>query len=187
MSQAACVLGHDLAVVGTNARGRCRECAREGARARYAANPARQQAANRRYRAKDPERTREMSRVYDRKYRAKPGVNEREREYAAKYRADPLIHARNKVYAKRYRAELRQQIIDAYGGSCVCCGSTRERHLALDHVNGNGNQHRREVSSNNLTILRLVVQQGYPSDFQLLCHNCNFEKHVDGRCGCSDV
>lgn len=41
----------------------------------------------------------------------------------------------------------KQAVIDAYGGSCVCCGETAFEFLSIDHLKGNGAAHRRAVPS----------------------------------------
>jgi hypothetical protein len=51
--------------------------------------------------------------------------------------------------------------------------------LAIDHIGGGGNQHRRELGNKDRVassgqILRWLEQQGYPPGFRTLCHNCNY-------------
>src|SRR6185436_5678100 len=42
------------------------------------------------------------------------------------------------------RAE-REGVLNAYGRHCVCCGETEEQFLAVDHKNGGGGRHRKEL------------------------------------------
>lgn len=77
---------------------------------------------------------------------------------------------------------LRNDILVAYGGKCKCCGETQPEVLAVDHINGGGNKHRRIVGlgKNFYSWLR---KKGFPQDdFQLLCHNCNMAKSFYGIC-----
>jgi hypothetical protein len=83
---------------------------------------------------------------------------------------------------------LKTEVLAAYGGHCGCCGEGALEFLSIDHVNGNGNSHKRElrkmskpgVSSPNLYMW--LKQKGYPEGFQVLCHNCNQAKGHYGTC-----
>ena len=77
-----------------------------------------------------------------------------------------------------HKAE-KQEIIDAYGGSCVCCGETAVEFLSTDHINGDGKQHRQKVSS----VYADLKKRGFPQDnYRLLCMNCNFATGQFGYC-----
>lgn len=73
-------------------------------------------------------------------------------------------------------ARQRAQLVDALGGCCATCGFTNPLALQVDHVNGNGNAHRRALNSHSRTLLRLATES--PSAFQLLCANCNNIKRI---------
>ena len=75
--------------------------------------------------------------------------------------------------------EVRDQIIKHYGGKCNCCDETERTFLAIDHVNNNGSIHRREVQkSSGLGFFQWIVNQNFPDDLQILCHNCNMSKYL---------
>ena len=76
--------------------------------------------------------------------------------------------------------KFKFEVLNAYGGPrCCCCGEDHVECLSIDHVNGNGAQHRRDNGyGTNLYIW--LRQQGYPPGFRVLCVNCNF---VLGRFG----
>lgn len=64
-------------------------------------------------------------------------------------------------------------MVAAYGGRCACrnCPETDPAFLTLDHVNGDGKEHRAIVGSHAYADLR---RRGWPQDgFRLLCWNCN--------------
>ena len=82
--------------------------------------------------------------------------------------------ARNNQRIREAKARLRQDIFDAYGWSCACCGETEEAFLQLDHVKDDGAQHRRRVKGTN--VYHELRQRGFPSGFQTLCSNCNWAK-----------
>ena len=86
----------------------------------------------------------------------------------------------NSFRARAKDAHLRQEVLDAYGRFCVCCGEDTEVFLVIDHVDGGGNAHRREIGSHGLYYW--LKRSGWPTGFQTLCHNCNHAKHVLGVC-----
>jgi hypothetical protein len=77
----------------------------------------------------------------------------------------------------------------AYGGCCACCGEDDVRFLSLDHVENDGNEHRKTYNCQQ--IYWLAKKEGYPKDkYQLLCHNCNMGKSINKgvcphKCGVS--
>jgi len=57
---------------------------------------------------------------------------------------------------------------------CMRCGCNDIRCLTIDHMNGNGNDHRR-INGNTLIWLK---KNNYPRGFQVLCMNCNWKKEI---------
>ena len=85
----------------------------------------------------------------------------------------------NERYAERSRA-FREQVLAHYGTVCACCGEHRYEFLAIDHVDGNGAAHRRQIGKSRMD--RWLAKSGFPSGFQVLCHNCNMAKGLYGAC-----
>lgn len=81
-----------------------------------------------------------------------------------------------KYYVER-RKKLRKIIYLHYGNKCNCCGLDDVRFLTIDHVNNDGCK---EKSRNNLTLLSRIIRNNFPTNFQLLCWNCNGAKSVNG-------
>lgn len=75
------------------------------------------------------------------------------------------------------------QIFTRYGGAiCVCCGETKMQFLSLDHINDNGSSHRAEVGEGS-SMYRWVINNNFPTGFQVLCHNCNHGRFINkGTC-----
>jgi hypothetical protein len=91
---------------------------------------------------------------------------------------------------KSCRRRIREEFIAEYGGRCVCCGESEPKFLCLDHVDGDGAKHRKELSPNRGTrggaataLLEDLKRRGWPKDkYQLLCYNCNNAKAHYGTC-----
>ncbi len=85
---------------------------------------------------------------------------------------------------KRYKKKLRLRIIEHYGNNCKCCGETQLEFLTIDHVNNDGAQHRRDLvkGSSSYNVWLDIVRKDFPSDFQILCMNCNWAKGKYGYC-----
>lgn len=71
----------------------------------------------------------------------------------------------------------RQLVLDHYGRECVCCGEKNELFLTVDHINNDGNTHRRIINKRYIcTWLRL---NNFPPIVQILCFNCNCGRQVN--------
>lgn len=83
--------------------------------------------------------------------------------------------------------KLKLAVFEAYGGAkCVCCGETTHEFLTIDHKNGGGNKHRRELfgtaPGTGRYFYRWLRDNEYPPGYQVLCFNCNIAKHMFGAC-----
>lgn len=111
-------------------------------------------------------------------------------------RQDPIERERRKATdARRYRnqrealdeqnrawrATKRRKLIDFLGGVCSRCGFDDIRALQVDHVNGGGARHRKAdptvVSVGGL----LKAVRAEPSEFTVLCANCNWIKRAENK------
>ena len=68
-----------------------------------------------------------------------------------------------------------------YGHVCSCCGETRREFLSVDHIEGDGAAHRRAVGS-GAPMYRWIIDNNYPDNLRLLCHNCNLALGFYGYC-----
>lgn len=86
-----------------------------------------------------------------------------------------------------YRAKLKARVYQQYGGKCAHCGYDGP-DWEIDHVEGDGNQHRRDVinqkGSGNHFYLWLQ-RNGWPTDppLQILCVPCHAIKSKAERTG----
>lgn len=88
---------------------------------------------------------------------------------------------RNTAKCRRYQRKLRQRALEAYGSVCQCCGESQFEFLSLDHINGGGHEHRRQVGYGNSFLLWLN-RNNFPPGLQVLCHNCNMAKGFHKEC-----
>lgn len=102
---------------------------------------------------------------------------EEKREYQREYTK------RNRVQLNAARADyfkkVRVEVVEKYGGKCVCCGETQFEFLCFDHINNDGSEHRKAVKHSMALWLK---KSGFPSNFQILCFNCNNAKQYSGGC-----
>jgi hypothetical protein len=61
---------------------------------------------------------------------------------------------------------------------CACCGETRLAFLTFDHLDNNGAAHRRAI--NHARLGTWLYCHHFPPGFQVLCHNCNIGRHLNG-------
>lgn len=98
-------------------------------------------------------------------------------------RCHECLKESNRRVANARHARRRQAALDRYGRICACCGEANTVFLAVDHVNGGGNNHRRVMGiTGSASFYRWLDNNGWPDGFQTLCHNCNYAKHALGVC-----
>jgi hypothetical protein len=88
---------------------------------------------------------------------------------------------RDRLNAKRVR--LRAEVIEAYGGRCNCpgCHVVHAELLTVDHVNGDGHLHRKNMRSTR-DVYALIKKLGFPPEYQMLCGSCNLAKADKDKC-----
>lgn len=88
------------------------------------------------------------------------------------------------VKQKEYNGSIKRTILIHYGGKCKCCGEKEFDFLTMDHINNDGNIHRKELKQKGITnMYHFIVKNNYPNYFQILCFNCNISKRINnGKC-----
>ncbi len=95
-------------------------------------------------------------------------------------------YEKNKVKIERKRKvsykDARNDCIKYYSNGlmeCMCCGEQDMRFLALDHMNNDGAEKRRNKDHPNggMHFYRWLIVNNFPPGFQVLCMNCNWGKH----------
>ncbi len=82
----------------------------------------------------------------------------------------------------RTRKKERANAISHYGDKCVCCGETIFEFLSIDHINGGGSKHRKELKLQGTNFYRWLRDNNYPSGYRVLCYNCNLSLGFNGYC-----
>lgn len=110
----------------------------------------------------------------------------RENDWASKRRENKNYALKQKEYRginseklRLKRIELRMEVLEKYGNKCNCCGEIEKEFLSIDHIDGGGSKHRREIKH---SIYGWLKSNKYPKGFQILCHNCNQAKGFYGIC-----
>ena len=68
-------------------------------------------------------------------------------------------------YHRNRQNRNKQRVFLAYGGAqCQCCGENNLECLSIDHIAGNGAQHRRELEK-DVNLYRWLIRNNFPSGF----------------------
>jgi hypothetical protein len=110
-------------------------------------------------------------------------VKEQKRLYRERHREQ--IKDKN----RKYRLKLQIITLKHYGGDppkCICCGETILKFLTIDHINGGGTTHRKQIfrdKRGGWEFYRWLINNSFPEGFQILCFNCNCGRaRNDGIC-----
>lgn len=88
----------------------------------------------------------------------------------------------------KWKEKATRTVMEHYSNGiprCACCGESERDFLAIDHIEGHGNEHRRKIFGRHQGGWELyvwLIRQRFPSGFQVLCFNCNMSKAKHGRC-----
>lgn len=83
---------------------------------------------------------------------------------------------------------LKQSVLGYYSSQsfrCACCGESERDFLVIDHIEGHGNEHRKQIfgrAQAGYAFYDWLIKRGYPQGFQVLCCNCNMSKGKHGTC-----
>lgn len=107
------------------------------------------------------------------------------RAYARRTKQERFRAANPDYYAIKQRAttvRLRDQVLNHYGRACACCGVAYAPVLCIDHVNGGGSEHRRQLRLHGGgSFYGWLKRNGWPTGFQTLCFNCNMARALAGN------
>ena len=84
---------------------------------------------------------------------------------------------------KERMRKIRLEVLIHYSENppkCKCCGETYLEFLTIDHINGNGSEHRRNMKNSNIYVE--LRSKKFPEGFRVLCWNCNSSRGCYGYC-----
>lgn len=82
-------------------------------------------------------------------------------------------------WMRRKDRENKRLVLTHYGGNppkCACCGETEYEFMTIDHTQDNGAEERKRIGRSGAPFYRWVIDNNYPSGYQVLCRNCNWGK-----------
>lgn len=84
--------------------------------------------------------------------------------------------------AREYQLRTKIEVLTHYAVDgklkCAKCDEHEARFLALDHVDGGGKSHCRDIGGSGGYVYLWARKNNFPPIFQVLCHNCNHLKSV---------
>jgi len=98
-----------------------------------------------------------------------------------KYKA---ANINRKEYFVKSNKQLKSEALKFYSNNkleCNCCKENNIKFLTIDHINGNGNIHRKNVCKGRggRNFYSWLKRNNYPVGFQVLCYNCNCGKSIN--------
>lgn len=81
-----------------------------------------------------------------------------------------------------YRIRIKNEVIQKYGGICICCKEDNIMFLSLDHVNGGGTRERNNTKKVGGGLYKKLRKEPIDPKYQVMCYNCNFGKGDRDRC-----
>ena len=131
-------------------------------------------------------------REHNKEYYSKPENKRKMTEYSKKYYIkikNTKKYKESKRKSLNRKKELRKQnkliVLDHYGHKCFCCGENHFELLTIDHINGGGNKHRKELHSgknDSYNLYKWLIKNNFPKEFRILCFNCNISRGLYGYC-----
>src|SRR5258708_6887508 len=74
---------------------------------------------------------------------------------------------KRKIQVDSYHKKLKLLVIGHYTqgkNACMCCGESHLEFLSVDHINGGGAKHRKEVGG---SIIRYLKRNNFPEGFRI--------------------
>lgn len=122
--------------------------------------------------------TSRMPHAHRRKRRAENGQCANCGKPADRYRCDACAKQLSD-YQKARQVDHRALVFGHYGTACTCCGEREPMFLVIDHINGGGTKHRKEVGAGT-RFYQWLIKNGLPDGYQVHCASCNHGRRMNG-------
>src|SRR5579863_10397145 len=84
-----------------------------------------------------------------------------------------LYREKKNRQAREAHIRLRAEVLAHYGINgvpmCHCCGERRLEFLGIDHIEGGGVKHKKQIRT---SLYQWLKKHLFPEGFRVLCHNC---------------
>ena len=105
-------------------------------------------------------------------------VYTQQKEYRQTIEGKSALRKANRKLLNKYRLP----VLNHYGKICKCCGEKTDELLTVDHIDNDGAEHRKQLNECSYKIYKDIIKKKYPSNFQILCMNCNWGRQMFGKC-----
>ncbi len=106
-------------------------------------------------------------------------------EYYGEHKVDANWMDAFRERTREARRKVKVEVLTHYGNgdlACVRCGFDDVRALSIDHVNGGGLAHVRQIKKKSgVPFYYWLKAQGYPLGYQTFCFNCQNIKKVENK------
>lgn len=106
--------------------------------------------------------------------------HKRVNEWIAKQDQESFKRRRCEISVKHVEA-LKFDVMSHYG-PCYCCGEDQLAFLTIDHINGGGNKHKKEIDRYGFRFYKWIKDNNYPNDLRSACMNCNMATRFGKVC-----
>lgn len=101
-----------------------------------------------------------------------------------RYQSTSKFRDNQNRWARLKRRNRKHEVINHYSNGtnmCESCGFCDIRALTIDHVDGGGCKHRRDIGiTSGWGFYKWLIDNGFPEGFQVLCANCqSIKRHTN--------
>lgn len=86
------------------------------------------------------------------------------------------------VQIRQCTTKLREEVINAYGGRCVCCGKTKLASLVIRHAIDKSIKQNYRGRNGSYNMFLWIKKHGFPKSFCVMCFNCHSSWSLYGYC-----
>lgn len=128
---------------------------------------------------KDLEKRKEYDRIRNQTPKRKAYRKNYNEEYRKNHSTIADKEANYQSHCKLHM-KYRKLVMNHYSNGiikCKECGESRLLALTIDHIEGNGNEHRKQLKNQGgFAFYKWLIDNNYPDGYQVLCFNCNIIK-----------